>query len=377
MQQDFNLVSLVRTLHTWRKPLVFITGGAAVLAVIVTLLLPNFYKATTVFYAASQDLFKPQKVFGYNQTEMYYYGSGEDIQRVITAASSHQVLNHLIDTFNLYAHYDIKPGSKKAGHQIREKLLDRYKVMRTKYDAIELSVEDTDPEIAAAIANTARERINDVLTGIIKGSQREMITSYYGAISAKELALTAIEDTLQKFQAQYGIYDPVAQAEYLSTLVTTVETQLGRDRAALESFKKDRSNSKVARDTIPSLTARIAGLEMQRDILTGTDSTNQNVYNLERFAKGKGRVELYTDAHRKAIGTLNLDREMLKQMEAALSLDVTALHLVESAAIPGVKSRPRRSLIVIAVTAVVFLVTVFGILLVESFKSHDWSFLKW
>lgn len=374
--RDFNLVSLIRTLHRWRKPLVYITAASGVLAVVISLLLPNYYRASTTFYAASQDLFKPQKVFGYTQAEMYYYGGSEDIQRVITAATSQPVLDHLVDSFDLYEHYDIDKDSRRSAHKIKEKLLDRYKVMRTKHDAIELSVEDTDPVLSAAMANGAREKINAVLTGIIKSSQRDMIVSYYAAISAKATSLSVLEDSLRKFQAEYGIYDPEAQAEYLSTLVTTVETQLARDKAALQSFKNSR-DSKVARDTIASITARIAGLEVQREILTGLDTTQQNQYNLDRFAEGKGRVELYTDAHKKAVNTLNLDREMLKQMEAAVALDVTALHLIEEASVPAVKSRPRRSLIVLGVVFATFLFTVFGVLLIESFKEQDWTFLRW
>jgi capsule polysaccharide export protein KpsE/RkpR len=374
--QDYNLISSIKTLHSWRRPLVFITAGAALLSVIITLLMPNYYEASTVFYAASQDLFKPQKVFGYTQSDMYYYGGSEDIERLLTAGTSHEVISHLVQEFDLYSHYGIKSGTEKAAYRVRQKLLDHYKVNRTKYDALEIVVEDTDREMAAQMANAAREKINNVITNVIKSSQKDLITSYGAAISAKEISLRAVEDSLRKFQTEYGIYDPEAQSEYLSTLVTSVETKLARESAMLETYMKNKG-VKGAVDSIGHLTARIAGLQQQRLLLTGVDTSNHSQYSFRRFSEGKGRVEQYDDAYRKAVNTLNLDREILKQMEAALALDVTAVHLIEEASVPVVKSRPKRSLIVLAVTFAAFLFTAFGILVIESLKGHDWSFLKW
>jgi capsule polysaccharide export protein KpsE/RkpR len=364
-------------MHTWRKPLLGVTLAVAVLTAIISLLLPNYYKSTTIFYAASQDLFKPQKVFGYSQAEMYYYGGSEDIQRALTAATSHQVIDHLIREFNLYAHYKIKEDAPKASLKVRQELLEHYQVLRTKYDAIELSIEDRDPELAARMTNSARQKLNDTLAGIIKSSQRDLITSYGTALAAKESSLSAVEDSLRKFQKLFGIYDTEAQAEYLSTLITTVETRLVRERGALESYKKINNKRSAVIDTIQSLDATIAGLEMQRDLLTGKDTSVQNAYSLDRFSEGKGRVEQYTDAYRKAINMLTVDKEMVKQMEAAVALDVTALHLVEEAPIPIKKAHPKRTIIVLAATCIAFVLTLLCVLLIESFKEEDWSFLKW
>lgn len=374
--QDYSLISLIKTLHAWRKPLVYITVGVAVISAIISLIIPEYYRASTVFYAASQDLFKPQKVFGYTQSDMYYYGGSEDIERLLTAATSHQVTEHLINEYNLYEHYDIKGGTPKAAFRVQERLMDLYKITRTKYDALEITVEDKDPEFAAKIANGARDKINAVITGVIKGSQQALITSYHDAMNSKSLALNAIEDSLHRVQSAFGIYNPEAQSEYLSTLMTSVETRLARDRGMVRSYKEN-PGTKGAVDSIGHLRARIAGLEEQRNLLSGADTAQNNHYNIERFTEGKGRVELYDDAYKKAINTLNLDREILKQMEAAVALDVTAIHLIETATPPVIRSRPHRSLLVLSATFAALLFSILGILLIESTRGQDWSFLRW
>lgn len=374
--QDYSLISLVKTLHAWRKPLVYITVGIAIISAIISLIIPQYYRASTVFYAASQDLFKPQKVFGYTQSDMYYYGGSEDIERLLTAATSHQVTEQLINEYNLYDHYNIKSGTPKAAFRVQERLMDLYKITRTKYDALEITVEDKDPEFAAKIANGARDKINAVITGVIKGSQQALITSYHDAMNSKSLALSAIEDSLHRAQSVYGIYNPEAQSEYLSTLMTSVDARLARDRGMVRAYKEN-TGTKGAVDSIGHLRARIAGLEEQRNLLNGTDTTQSSHYNIERFTEGKGRVELYDDAYKKAINTLNLDREILKQMEAAVALDVTAIHLIEAATPPVIRSRPHRSLLVLSATFAALLFSILGILLIESTRGQDWSFLRW
>ncbi|HUR30677.1 MAG TPA: hypothetical protein VMZ69_04545, partial [Saprospiraceae bacterium] len=113
------LVPIMGALYPWRRRILYITVGAFVLSVILSLFMRNYYQGKTIFYAASQDLFKPEKVFGGATQEMYYYGSGEDIDRILTVGNSIEVLDYLIDSFNLWKVYKIKPGTARAKYNMR------------------------------------------------------------------------------------------------------------------------------------------------------------------------------------------------------------------------------------------------------------------
>ena len=108
------LMPILGTLYPWRRRILYITITAFVLSIIFSLFMRNYYKGTTIFYAASQDLFKPEKVFGNASQEMFYYGSGEDIDRILTVGNSHEVIDYLIDSFDLWTVYKIKPGTSRA-----------------------------------------------------------------------------------------------------------------------------------------------------------------------------------------------------------------------------------------------------------------------
>ncbi|RLD18308.1 MAG: hypothetical protein DRI69_10535, partial [Bacteroidetes bacterium] len=276
--------------------------------------------------------------------------------------------------YGLYEHYNVDSTRSKASYIVREKLMGHYKIIRTKYDAIELTIEDQDPEVAAAMANSAREKINTIISEMIRGSQQRVIESYAKTIGTKEVALREIQDSLSSAQLKYGIFDPEAQTEFLSTLVTSTETKLVSENAKLESYKS--SGGRVARDSIAKLTASIAGLQSQLDLLLGRDTSSQSNYSIERFNKAKGTILVLDDSYKKATNTVNFDKELLKTLESAYNLNVPALHVVETAQVPVVKSRPRRTLVVLASTFAAFLFIVLGVLFIESYKHLDWSFIK-
>ncbi len=372
--KDYSLLSIVKLLHKWRKPIVYVTIGIAVLSGVISLIVPVYFESTTLFYAASEDLFKPKKVFGYGESDVEYYGTTDDIQRILTVANSYELTSHLVNGYGLYEHYDVDSTKSKAAFIVREKLMSHYKIIRTKYDAIELTIEDRDPEVAAAMANSARDKINSIISEMIRGSQQKVIESYAKTISTKETALKAIQDSLSSAQLKYGIFDPEAQTEYLSTLVTSTETRLVSENAKLEAYKS--SSGRVARDSVAKLTANIAGLESQLDLLLGRDTSIQSNYSIERFNKAKGTIMVLDDSYKKATNTVNFDKELLKTLESAYNLNVPALHIVESAQVPVVKSRPRRTLVVLASTFAAFLFMVMGVLFIESYKHLDWSFIK-
>ena len=363
------LVPIMGALYPWRRRILYITVGAFVLSVILSLFMKNYYQGKTIFYAASQDLFKPEKVFGGATQEMYYYGSGEDIDRILTVGNSIEVLDYLIDSFNLWKVYKIKPGTARAKYNMRKALQENFKITLTKQDALELTIEDTDPERAATMANAARDKIDFMVKSIIKNSQRALAASFIGTINNKEKIMQGTLDSLIYYRQKTGIYDPHGQTELLATRATEVTNTVERERASLESLKKANLGPKM-RDTIHVMEARISGFEKELALLNSPDP---NVtYSLRNFNLSKGKVEVLESRYLRSYEQIGYDIERLKFYNAAVEIDVHALHLIEAAEPPLHKQRPKRSIIVLAITAAAFLFSLAGVLVVESYRQFDW-----
>lgn len=362
MEHQDNLLGVIGTLYRWRKPLIALCLLAATGTAGISLLLPNYYQAGTIFFAASPDQTKPELVFNRSMAmRMEYYGNSGDIDRLLTVAESSELVNFLVDSFDLYRHYKIDPKQQKASFLMQEHFFSLYKVKKTKRDAIELTVEDRDPELAAAIANAARNKIETIARRLIRDSQGKTIDAYESNIATKEAFLLRLGDSLAILRNRYGTYNVVAQTETLTEQLSESLAMFTRDSVRLRVLQ---ANARVPRDTVYMLEAKVAGLRQEVNVLKGEisrlNSGISTIYNLEKQFAEANQI-------------LGEDRERLKQWKAANTSAAPAVLLIEAATPPVIKSRPKRSILVFAATLVALLFGVVGILLFDAYKNINWG----
>ncbi len=360
MNHQDNLLDVLRTLFKWKKQIFYVCVLAVAGAVIISLTLSNYYKATTTFLAVSPDQAKPESLYGKGQLRTEYYGNENDIDRLLTIAGSAELAGFMIDSFNLYEHYGINPENNRAAFKVREKFFGLYEVTKTKRDAIELSVEDKDKEMAARMARAAREKADEIARRLMQEGLQKTINSYEDNIKGKEALLSALSDSLIRLRQEYGIYNIVGQAEALSGQVSEAEGLMVRNRAKLEVLKNTRG---IPADTIKYLQATVTGMEEELKNLTA---------KMENFNKGLGKVGIFERQYVEANQTLSEDKERLKQALATYHSVIPALVIVEEAEVPVIKSRPKRSIIVLAAGAIAFLFSIFGVLLFETYQDVNW-----
>lgn len=366
-----SLLPILGTLYPWRRRVLYVTLAVFLISIVACLFMKNYYKGRTVFYAASQDLFKPEKVFGNTTQETYYYGSGEDIDRIMTIGNSDEVIDFLIDSFDLWTDYKIKPGTPKAHYKLRKAFRENFNILLTKQDAIELTVEDKDPERAAKMTNAARDKTDLLVQTMMKSSQISLAASFEKSIHNKETLMQSTLDSLVSNRRKSGIYDSHGQTEILATRVTEVSSTILREEAALESLQSAHGLSAKLRDSIQLIKARLAGFNRELKLLNSSDEGS--LYSLPNFNVAKGRVEVLESQYARAYDQISYDKEKLKTYNSATDITVSALHLVEPAETPLFKSRPKRSVIVLACTLAAFLFSLGAVLVIESYKATDWG----
>jgi hypothetical protein len=368
MGKTDNLIDVIGLLYSKRKPLAILGLSVGILAAIIALSLPNYYKATTAFYAASPDLAKPERIFGYSSYDMNYYGSGLDVDRLMTIGFSNELAEFLIDSFDLYTHYDIDPEGEKAEFKIKEELSSLYELLKTKFDAIELSIEDKDREVAAAMANAARSKINELAQKVVKNSQLQVITAYETSIKEKQNILKVVSDSLRKARDTYGIFNTESQAEVLAGIISSTESRLIKEKERLRLLQNTRG---IPRDTINLLKAVVGGLEKQFSSMTSDSSDSR--FNLSNFNKGKELVDYLDQVYSQTYKQLSYDRIRLDQIKTAYESNITTIHLVEQAKVPIVKSRPKRTILVLGAVFVALVMGMLYYLVIESLKDYDWG----
>lgn len=367
MASHDSLVGILRLLYAWRKKLLRAALAVGVLSAVVSLFLPDYYQSRTVFYAASTDVANPDGIFGPPGQAMEYFGSGADRDRILTIANSTVLLDRMIDSFGLMDRYKIKSDHPKARERARLKFSGYYKVMETKFDGIQIEMEDKDPRMAADMANAARMFIDQIALGYVQGSQRRLLATLDGSIREKQGYLDGLADSLSRVQQQTGVYDTREQGRYIGSMISHKSVELAGDRARLEMYRKIGYTN---RDTIANITARIAGLETELADLTG--ATSGRGFDIARYNTGSGLVATLQQQYENTKNQLSYEIEKANHLRAVLDGEVSVIVPFEEALPPVSKHRPKRAVLV---GTAVFLSLLFGALFVILWDSlrREWT----
>ncbi len=357
MNNEYSLADFVNQLIKWKKPLLKTAGLILLLSIVGSLLLPNYYEAETTFYAASPDLAKPIPIGG-DDKDIRIYGDDKDLDRLFSIATSHDILFFLIDSFDLYKHYDINRENPKAKFKVREELLDHYKTIKTKYAALQLIVEDKDPKTAADMANAAREKISQLAQSIVKESQGKLIENYNGNIIKKQLQSDSLAAIIKTIKDSSGIFETWTQSGIYTQLLAEATSDLEDAKGKIEFYKKYPSY----RDSL----IKYMAVEMGAQKKMAKANTELNKYTpvlsrLKQLDQEQSRIH----------EQISLDKERLKQLNATYSTQFTALHLIESADVPVQKSKPKRSIIVLLTSLCGIMLSFLAVFVIENLRTGE------
>lgn len=350
-----------------RKYILWVTGFAAIFSIVVSLLIPNYYRSTTEFYAASPDLGKAEKIFGLSGESMQYFGSEDDRERLISLAKSTEVGEFLIDSFDLFEYYDIDPDSKAAGTKVQKQLREDLKVLKTESDGIRLSMVHQNPETARDIAQVAREYIENRTVRILRDGQRRIITSFESSLVDKKGLLRYYGDTLQSIQTKYGIIDPETQSEILSTLVSETEAKLSQTRARLNALEGERG---VSRDSIIKLRSQLKGYERKMELLTSEGENAGQFTNIKKFQSGLTDFKYFKKMYEGLQSDLSNELRRLEFYRSAVKSNPPGIHLIEEAQVPDTKAKPFRTMIVFISTLAGLIFSILAVIALESYRQY-------
>lgn len=369
MRNRDSLLGVLGTIYRWRKVLRNVCIIALLGSIAIALWMDNYYKATTVFYPANQDLNKPELIFGGMSKVTEYFGTDKDVDRILEIASSNELVDHMIAKFNLFEHYDIDSTSQEGRFWARLKFQELYVVQKNRNDAIELSIEDTDPQMAAQMANAAREKIDEIAQRLTKESQSRLLASFDANIKRKSEELTRLGEDLRQVQNKYRIFSGGDQGEQLSKRLAQAEGDIARNRARLEVLD---GNPHIPLDTIEYIKANLLGAERERQVLLSSQPTSRNL-TIRDYNEGIGEVAIANDLHNQARKQLSYDLERYNQLLAAYNTNIPAIQLVVKAEVPIMKNRPKRMFIVIGAVLAAFLFTLLAAFLADAYRDIDWK----
>jgi uncharacterized protein involved in exopolysaccharide biosynthesis len=305
MDNDYNLLGVIRVLLKWKNQILIATLGAGILAAGYSwFFMDDYYKSYATIYPINMAFNDRAAIF--NMEKVDYYGGKDDINRVLTIAQSAPIADYIIAKYHLTDHYKISKDKKYWQTKVHKEFDGNYKAIKTDQNAIELSIYDTDPKLAAEIISDIINMIDSTYRNLEIGSKKLQLETFKKQLVVRQQNVEKYADTLATLEKMYKI---------------TVKS--GSDRT---------------------------------DIIEGNDPNAVQLYKTI-YSKQKN-----------ALSELNFHTNIKEQIENSLENDSKCLAIIDNPTVADKKEKPVRSLICITAMLLTFVFTVFGALLVDQIQ---------
>lgn len=210
---NFDSTSLLVYLYKKRKPLFIITFLAVIVSVIVSYTIEPRYKSTVVLFPASSGSIS-QSLLTANvaKKDILKFGEEEEVEQLMQALYSDEIRDRIIEKYKLMAHYDIDTASRYPYTNLAEKFQNNISFIRTEYMSIEIQVLDTDPQVAADIANDIAALVDTTMNHMKKDRALKALKLVEKEYIALKDHVSQLNDSLRSI-SEKGVNDYESQSE--------------------------------------------------------------------------------------------------------------------------------------------------------------------
>ncbi|HZL68087.1 MAG TPA: GNVR domain-containing protein [Candidatus Limnocylindrales bacterium] len=365
--REVDAIAVLQVLANNKMRILKVTLAAALLALIVSLLLPKMYTATTTILPPQQNQSAATALVG--QIGVLSGLSGADLglknpsDLFVALLKCRSVQDGIVNRFDLRRVYWVKQFQ-----DARKKLNSRSDIMAGDEGLISISVSDRDPQRAAAMANAYVDQLRSLNQNLAVSEAAQRRLFYQEKLDAEREELAQSELALKEAQEKSGLIQPDAQSRAIIDAVAGIRAQVGIKEVQLQVMRTyataDNPDLKRAEQELAGLRGQLAQLERSTGALGNG--------NLEIPTRRLPEVELdYIRRARELKYHEALYEFLSKQLEAARideAKEAVVVQVVDKAVVPEKKSGPRRMLIVLVTTAAASFLSCLWVLLAEALR---------
>ncbi len=215
---NFNTANFFLFLYKWRKTLIIVLGIALLSSVIFSspwFITPK-YKSTVIMFPTSTNSISKallSESSGLKQ-DILEFGEEEQAEQLLQILNANTIRARVIQKFKLMQHYGIDSTDRFKNTRLYKEYESNITFKRTEYMAVQVSVLDEDPQVAADIANTIADLVDSVKNQMIK----ERALRGFKIVEAEYLDLEnqvrKMEDSMTVIR-KLGVHEYETQSEML------------------------------------------------------------------------------------------------------------------------------------------------------------------
>ncbi|MFT4544291.1 MAG: hypothetical protein ACI9UR_000937 [Bacteroidia bacterium] len=213
---DFDSSNLLLFIVRWRKPLVILTLAAAVLSAIFsdsTFITPKF-ESTVIMFPTSTASISKSLLSKNNQSkeDLLSFGEEEQAEQLIQILNSDEIRTRVIKHYNLKEHYGIDSTDQYDDTKLFKEYESNISYKRTEFQSVRIDVLDTDPVLAAKIANNIASLVDSVKNRMQKDRAFKAMRIAEAEYAEMKAYVKELEDSLNTLRG-LGVNDYESMSE--------------------------------------------------------------------------------------------------------------------------------------------------------------------
>lgn len=189
-------VNLINLLIRYWKALLITCIAAVIISAAISLTITPLFRSATVIYPTT-NVVQSQTLFGIQSTSTALFGDETATEKVLQILRSDNIKKYLVSKYDLMKHYGISENVKNK-YTLLDARMNKYILSRkTQYNSIDITVLDSDPVIAAAMANDIARQIDTVFNQIVKDAGRKSFNALNNSYNDQLRRVKSLEDSLR------------------------------------------------------------------------------------------------------------------------------------------------------------------------------------
>lgn len=320
---SFNLLNF---LIKYRKQLIITGLVAAVLSVAFTFLITPRFKSVVVIFP-TPNVIETRSLLNTQNSPTEFFGNETATEMVLQIIESDKINDYLIKKYNLFEYYKIDDQAYKRTI-LEKKMMKNILSRKTQFNSIEITVFDTDPEVAAGMANDIAWQVDTVFNSLRKEAEGKSLAMLKELYNNQYKRVSAIEDSLRIPLIGVGGKENSAQA--------------------------------------------LMSAEILSFFSTGNSDSNVNI--ISQLQKGTPNTPEYfrlINAFVHETNSLSVFQQKLLEVQAFANKDLQYIYFIKNARVAEIKATPERSIIVaVSTISTLFLMFILLLLLDPAYRNE-------
>lgn len=368
IETEITLLDCGRVLVKRKLFIAIIVMVAFIGSIIYSLFLPKIYSSTASILPPQQEGSLGSNILsqlpgGIGGLAGGLVGMSSPTELWLGILKSRTINDAIIKRFDL-----ISVFKAKTMDSARNSLNGMVKVVKAKDGIISITVEDKDPKRAADLANAFVEELDRVNKGIMTTSGRRMKVFVGERLNGVKTELTLAEENIKAFQEKNKTIKLDDQSKAVIEAIGTLKGNVMAKEVELQTLLSyatpTNPNAEILKTELYELKKRLQELEEGTSIPDRTSAKNIFIPTNEIPSLSLQYVRLLRDAkvQQTLFELLTQQYEMAKIQEAK---DTPTVQVLDVAKVPEVRTKPKRSLIVMLSTIAAVFISVFTAFFIE------------